>query len=526
MGSEYRYIPLSNLPDDTIRLLQLHRGHTHEKIKCNLSTAKLTLRPAFAAVSYVWGTEPASEEIELDGKPFYVRKNLWQCLVRLREPNRPLTLWIDAICVNQRDIDERNQQVRFMNHIFGTAKPVFAWLGEDVAKGCVELQQNLIHFRTELLTDMYFIRLTSVDDLYTLLHLGRAILDVCKSAYWSRMWIVQEIIVAQKLLMCFGSQRVSWQDLKRCCFVLHDGVEPFGDLCEEVRAHEVIKQCRISLHSPGISTFITQGFSHSNGPGAAVPPPLYELIEMYKTKECSDLRDKVYALLGLRKYSYVHRLRDRPPLQADYKKSTADLFFDVMLQEGLPNAWFADSLRQTLCLEMHELEQASLSRGDDTFLSRMIHVSTVEEALYSKIETSTTSDNPSYTQFILMNIDVQPISPEPNSFREDLEFAYTAGDRVVKANDLIFKLEHSPILFAFRYERCRFQPIARVHKFHGHQFQGCLGHYPRPRRISLKEIYAPTDFETWRGSVQLEYGPDVLLEVLRYKDTRTSFFDS
>jgi hypothetical protein len=124
MTADYQYTSLSELPDDTIRLLELHPGLPNEKIKCGLITAQLTLRPTFAALSYVWGSDPASEEIELNEKRFWIRKNLWQCLIRLRELQSTLILWIDAISVNQEDIVERNQQVQSMNHIFGTAKPV------------------------------------------------------------------------------------------------------------------------------------------------------------------------------------------------------------------------------------------------------------------------------------------------------------------------------------------------------------------------------------------------------------------
>ena len=83
-----------------------------------------------------------------------------------------------------------------MNHIFGTAKPVFAWLGEHIAEGCTNLQDDLLHFLVCLSKDWKNLHLNTAEDLKTLLNVGNAVVDICKSNYWSRMCIVQEIIVS------------------------------------------------------------------------------------------------------------------------------------------------------------------------------------------------------------------------------------------------------------------------------------------------------------------------------------------
>ena len=90
--------------------------------------------------------------------------------------------------------------------------------------------------------------------------------------------------------------------------------------------------------------------------------PLHELIEAYGTQDFCDLRDRVYAVLRMRKHLYANYLRDRPPVKADYNRSTPDLFFDVMTFESVPNGLFSESLRKALCLEMGELKQVCLSR--------------------------------------------------------------------------------------------------------------------------------------------------------------------
>jgi hypothetical protein len=528
MISDFRYTPLSDLPDDTVRLLELCPGQPDDRIRCNLSTAQLRLRPRFAALSYVWGSEPASQEIELNGKRFHVRENLWQCLLRLRQPTTPLILWIDAICVNQDDIEERNMQVQFMNHIFGTAKPVFAWLGEHIAAGCRNLQDDLLHFLVCLSKDWKNLYLDTVEDLETFLNVGNAVVDICKSNYWSRMWIVQEIIVSQQLFLCFGSQRVGWKDFRKCCGALGGEARPVGVLHDHPRAHEMIEQCRLGLKQGGIGTFIEQGSVNSDYRGI-VAIPLHELIEAYGTKDCCDVRDRVYAVLGLRKHLYAHHLRDRPPLKADYNRSTPDLFFDVMTFEGIPNWSFGESLRKALCLEMSELKQVCVSRKSrsrDIIPSNMILECEVEEVLFSKFENLGVLGQPCcYSQFFLMRIDEERIlftesSTAKHSNISNNVLAFAMGNRDVKAGDFVFRLQYSSILFAFRYENFSLVPISRIYNLKrtkiGHQYHGSSDHYHELQTMLLKGIRAPTFVEIRNPVVAVRYEPNVLLEVMEH----------
>ncbi|KAF2029746.1 heterokaryon incompatibility, partial [Setomelanomma holmii] len=87
--------------------------------------------PVFNALSYAWGDAKGDKGILLDGMPFTVRRNLWtflqQARNRLTQP--PTLLWIDAICINQTEVHERNLQVGLMGQIYSKASKVFVWLG-------------------------------------------------------------------------------------------------------------------------------------------------------------------------------------------------------------------------------------------------------------------------------------------------------------------------------------------------------------------------------------------------------------
>src|ERR1700753_2040051 len=86
---------------------------------------------AFQALSYCWGKDEAQEEITINGLRFYIRRNLFDALKRLRRQREHRTLCIDAICIDQNSVSEKNHQVPLMRKIYTRAEQVVAWLGEE-----------------------------------------------------------------------------------------------------------------------------------------------------------------------------------------------------------------------------------------------------------------------------------------------------------------------------------------------------------------------------------------------------------
>jgi hypothetical protein len=86
--------------------------------------------PAYVALSYAWGRQERFDDIDLNGSRFPVGKNLWQFLHHMRLRDKHITLWIDAICINQSNVKERNHQVQMMRQIYSNAQSVSVWLGE------------------------------------------------------------------------------------------------------------------------------------------------------------------------------------------------------------------------------------------------------------------------------------------------------------------------------------------------------------------------------------------------------------
>jgi len=115
-----------------IRLLELLSNPTDDKIRCKMHIVSLHDDPAFEALSYTWGEEARDRPISIDDHcRTHVSVNLKTALLRLRRNDGSgRLLWIDALCINQGDIQERNSQVLMMRDIYATAQDVAVWLGE------------------------------------------------------------------------------------------------------------------------------------------------------------------------------------------------------------------------------------------------------------------------------------------------------------------------------------------------------------------------------------------------------------
>ncbi|OTA96145.1 hypothetical protein M434DRAFT_393232 [Hypoxylon sp. CO27-5] len=123
--------PYLELGETDVRLLRIVPGKGN--IECLLHQIPLTEVKFFYALSYVWGDVTEKKTIMLEGQPFQITQNLYEALHQFRE--RPYDLgypedyfWIDAICINQEDIEERSRQVSRMIDIYH-AGHVVIWLG-------------------------------------------------------------------------------------------------------------------------------------------------------------------------------------------------------------------------------------------------------------------------------------------------------------------------------------------------------------------------------------------------------------
>jgi hypothetical protein len=114
-----------------IRLIHLaSASQAEDEITCSFSITSVEEEIGYEALSYVWGDENDRFPIKVEGCSVSITKNLYSALKYLRLENQIRILWIDALCINQSDIREREQQVAFMGLIYSRASLVVVWLGE------------------------------------------------------------------------------------------------------------------------------------------------------------------------------------------------------------------------------------------------------------------------------------------------------------------------------------------------------------------------------------------------------------
>jgi hypothetical protein len=163
----FRYPPLDASKRE-IRLLKLDMSGPVNDIHCELQVASLDEQPEYEALSYTWGGFALEKlEISISNRSFLVTRNLFYALRNLKQPftavptltrwaleinsERYLVLWIDAICINQEDVLERNSQVQLMWSIYENASKVRVWLGEESDDDELGMEMvRLLNLHTEL----------------------------------------------------------------------------------------------------------------------------------------------------------------------------------------------------------------------------------------------------------------------------------------------------------------------------------------------------------------------------------------
>ncbi|KAM0341670.1 hypothetical protein ACHAPU_009916 [Fusarium lateritium] len=295
LGSSTAYKPLCQDHDCT-RLLQiLAATKEDDPIICSLHEVAFGERPKFDALSYMWGNGLDECHITLNGVSVKIRQNLHDALYYLRKHTPGTLYWIDAMCINQKDILERNRQVRMMHHIYLRAQTVVVWLGKkyDAYQATIPKLEQLSHgkppgggVQSETPSHPPLPDFAPTQE-------GKLAEELHRDPYWDRLWIIQEIGQAQKIKVCFGSAAaVDWSQFT--LFIdQHKGAQN--------RLKRLTRQ-REEKHN-----------------GSAT---LLQLLYAHRDAECQDRKDKIYGLVGL--------ASDARNFVIDYNKSLFQIWTDVM----------------------------------------------------------------------------------------------------------------------------------------------------------------------------------------------------
>ena len=152
----YATLPLST-SDRSIRLLDLEPASADQPLAGQLRVAPLASSPHFAALSYVWGgySEPRDTiSCNDNGCALDITANCHDALRALRRRYGAVTVWVDAICINQSDDDEKAVQIQLMNEIYTWAYATLIWLGQDHTSSDAALQWLSKSSRGVVITDV------------------------------------------------------------------------------------------------------------------------------------------------------------------------------------------------------------------------------------------------------------------------------------------------------------------------------------------------------------------------------------
>ena len=203
-GPNLEYQPLPS--QDSIRLLSIHEHDdvTPKAVHCTLSTYSSGI--PYKALSYVCGDAGNLETLHVNSVQVRARSNLYHALLEIsRDSSRPL-LWVDALCIDQANLKERNAQVARMSKIYTNAVEVIIWLGvEDRGDPKRDISRGL----TETISVANDDDVVEDVEVLTL----NAHMVVVHNAWFERCWTMQELILARAVTVRLGSHEISWKRL-------------------------------------------------------------------------------------------------------------------------------------------------------------------------------------------------------------------------------------------------------------------------------------------------------------------------
>lgn len=210
---------------------------------------------------------------------------------------------MDAICINQEDVKERNHQVHIMRRIYSKAASVVVWLGSGNQSSRAAM--DLIIRRNW--PEGGYGSLKRKDLLNNTDQSLRGLSEIFQRPWWKRIWIVQEVVVARELVILCGTDILPWAFVRRAC--------------NEIRQSEFSSGEKGKLlMSSGYRNFTAlDNFRAGRGTMS-----LTKYLQCTKDYEASDMRDKLYALIGV--------ASDISPedIVPDYAKSTKTVFLDLV----------------------------------------------------------------------------------------------------------------------------------------------------------------------------------------------------
>ena len=220
----YRYAPLPNAKTH-IRLIVFAKEGEDVLFNLSLSTYPIDIAPPFHALSYAWGTQPFTECLDVGEQgSILISAHLLRGLQAVGQTLAPTRIWVDAICINQDDFDEKADQIPLMTQIFSQAERVDVWLGgaaddsDSVMDKMVEISAILNRCDGAIVETNENFRAMGLPPLAS--PIWEAIGRFWDRAWFKRLWVMQEVILAPRISFVCGDRTVRSKHMFRFAYGL------------------------------------------------------------------------------------------------------------------------------------------------------------------------------------------------------------------------------------------------------------------------------------------------------------------
>ncbi|KAI1426725.1 heterokaryon incompatibility protein-domain-containing protein [Xylaria sp. FL1777] len=235
-------------------------------IKCEIIHRSLKKPPPYTAISYAWGDADHKRSIQIGKANISVAVSLFGALDAVRRLEEDTLVWVDALCIDQQNRDERSQQVQLMTEIYAKATKVAIWLGPA---------ENDSQLATDFLQDIVIRKddpkeITAFLLSPTQLRAIEAVVHLFQRDYWKRLWVVQEVFNAKAIkVFCGGPIGLPWRVYTKAAHILQSYEGP-NSLLDMDSAKSLLRE-----------------------------GSLLDIMRAYRRKLTSEPRDKVFGILGV-----------------------------------------------------------------------------------------------------------------------------------------------------------------------------------------------------------------------------------
>ncbi len=316
---EYQLIDV----EKEIRLLRVQK--VKNKTTLSLETFDVDLAPGYSALSYTSGDSEMTQVVHLDGKTHLITHTLMRALRDVLQPSdKERYFWVDQICLDQRDLRERNHYVTRIKNVYANAVTVVAWIGSKDAnvEPAIQYIDALLDLGAGKQVKWYH---------------DHRILAFChfmNRPWFSTRWAIQEVAYAQEVLILYGSREIRFGDFQAAVEILEDNLEAIQGSFIKSPVQDIYQTAFANLRRSGGMEFIfalKNIWLNTNDDGIySDPTASLAFILTYLTHfQSNNPKDFIYAIQNLA--TLDTHASNIPTLKADYSQSVLDIYTDTVM---------------------------------------------------------------------------------------------------------------------------------------------------------------------------------------------------